>query len=229
MPVTTRDKIWTVATELREAVEDSERRDELELSDRYGIPGFTVKDVRENADTDLPARTVRDCLNAMTSLGELAKRTSRPSRYRAAGHAGHDTAGRAGWAPAKSDHDADGAESGISVSVDVEDDSSTDEGERVDWEALDLPGSGETLAARQDAVRDCYEFLRENGTATRAEFCADAFDGDGVGYASETSAWKNCIIDGLGQVAERVESVEAPAEGEHTWRWAGGAAGGSDE
>lgn len=77
MPVTKRDRVWTVALDLRRAAEAGE------YSGRYGISGFTVDDVQEAIDEDVARRTISDCLEAMAELGELAVRTSNPHYYRA--------------------------------------------------------------------------------------------------------------------------------------------------
>jgi hypothetical protein len=90
----------------------------------------------------------------------------------------------------------------------------------VEWSELDLPGGGDTLRARQQAVRACAEHLREHGEATRADF-EEVLASESHHYASERSAWKNAVADGLAAVAERVEHVDAPGEGEHRWRWSG--------
>lgn len=83
MPVTKRDRVWRTALTLREAVEDEEMRKERGLTDRYGIPGFTVQDVETELSEPVADRTIRDCLNAMVELGELTKRETNPSEYRA--------------------------------------------------------------------------------------------------------------------------------------------------
>lgn len=83
MPVTKRDRIWHAALSLREATETETERDQLGLSDKYGIPGFTAENVQAEIPAQVGDRTVRDCLNAMVELGELSKRSSKPSQYRA--------------------------------------------------------------------------------------------------------------------------------------------------
>lgn len=83
MPITKRDRIWRSALHLRLATESEAARERLDLSDQYGIPGFTVGDVVEDVDGPASERTVRDCLNAMVELGELSARRTNPVRYRA--------------------------------------------------------------------------------------------------------------------------------------------------
>lgn len=85
-------------------------------------------------------------------------------------------------------------------------------------DALDLPGSGETLAARRDAIRRLYDYLQDQGTAQKSDFL-DQIDADAVGYASAGSFWSNCVKgrDSL----KSLPGVDAPGEGEHTWRFRG--------
>lgn len=214
MPITTRDQIWAAALALRGAVEDDDRRADLELTDQYGIPGFTVEDVCEHADADLSARTVRDTLNAMHDLGELAKRDSRPSRYRAADHASDDDA-RAAVASTASATDG---RSSAGVTAGAESDSSAAQSDGVNFEDVDLPGSGGTLEQRREAVRELYDYLRHEGQATASEMRDLVWAK--TGYASARSAWKNCLYDGLKQVAEQDDALHVPGEGQHQWRYA---------
>lgn len=98
----------------------------------------------------------------------------------------------------------------------VQDQQGDDVQARID--ALDLPGSGETLAARRDAIRRLYDYLQDQGTAQKSDFL-DQIDADAVGYASTGSFWSNCVKgrDSL----QSLPGVDAPGEGEHTWRFRG--------
>lgn len=98
----------------------------------------------------------------------------------------------------------------------VQDQQDGDVQARID--ALDLPGSGETLAARRDAIRRLYDYLQDQGTAQKSDFL-DQIDADAVGYASAGSFWSNCVKgrDSL----QSLPGVDAPGEGEHTWRFRG--------
>lgn len=105
----------------------------------------------------------------------------------------------------------------------------TDPGRRPDREAsadeiidgLDLPGSGDTLEARRDAVRACYEYLRSEGEATKSEFQNDVYPDHSGRYKSDGGWWNAVGKQGLREVAEQVETIDAPAEGEHIWQWTG--------
>jgi len=81
---------------------------------------------------------------------------------------------------------------------------------------LDLPGSGATLQARRAAVARMYAHLQDEETASKADFL-ELIDPDQVGYSSAESFWENAI---KGRDTLRVlPGVQAPNEGEHTWRY----------
>lgn len=83
---------------------------------------------------------------------------------------------------------------------------------------LDLPGSGDTLDRRRITIARLYDYLRQNGTATKDEFL-ELVDADDLGYASRESFWSNAI---KGQDTLRaLPGVEPPGHGERTWRYTG--------
>jgi hypothetical protein len=83
---------------------------------------------------------------------------------------------------------------------------------------LDLPGSGERLEQRREAVRTLYEFLQEEGTASRSDFLK-LVDPDEVGYSTAESFWTNLVK--ARDALKQLPGVDAPGEGEHTWRYVG--------
>jgi len=81
---------------------------------------------------------------------------------------------------------------------------------------LDLPGSGETLEAREMAIAQLYMYLEEEETASKADLL-ELIDPENVGYSSTESFWSNAV---KGRDSLRaLPGVEAPNEGEHTWRF----------
>jgi predicted transcriptional regulator len=88
---------------------------------------------------------------------------------------------------------------------------------------LDLPGSGDTLRRRSEAVGACYLYLREEGTAQKSDFVREVYeDGHEAGYQSSGGWWNAVGKEGLRALAEQREEVIAPGgEGEHTWTFAG--------
>jgi len=82
---------------------------------------------------------------------------------------------------------------------------------------VDTPGSGETREKREHALREAYEYLRAEGTASKSDF--DDLLGDDVGYASFNSWWTNYVK--AKDALKQLPNVDAPAEGEHTWTYTG--------
>jgi hypothetical protein len=86
-----------------------------------------------------------------------------------------------------------------------------------------LPGSGEKLEARREALHAAVEYLREHGTATPSDFQADVYpdhtgrytEGDDPPY----SWWTNCVYEGLHELAERTDLIgNADTTGKWTWQ-----------
>lgn len=81
-------------------------------------------------------------------------------------------------------------------------------------EAVDTPGSGETARERERALREAYEYLRENGTAQRSDF--EDLLGDDVGYNGGFDSWWSNYVKAK-DALKQLPGVEAPSEGEHYW------------
>jgi|GEM_PF-2211853 len=77
-----------------------------------------------------------------------------------------------------------------------------------------LPGRGDTLANRIDAVGSLYADLQQQGTAQRSELL-DAVSVSDIGYASVDSFWSNCGRDGL----KLCPGVTPPKPGEKAWTY----------
>ena len=82
--------------------------------------------------------------------------------------------------------------------------------------SLDLPGSGQTLSRRKEAVMYMYEKLQNRHRATRAELLA-GIDPDPLGYAHLDSFWSNAGRRGL----RALPGVSPPENGDTEWRFAG--------
>lgn len=107
------------------------------------------------------------------------------------------------------------APSGPSPSIESQPESEA--GERVQSvDELDLPGSGETLEARQEALQAVYDRLQELGSATKQELL-EPVDPDAVGYQDRRSFWSNVI--GGRDTLSRLPGVEPPKAGGRTWRY----------
>lgn len=86
-----------------------------------------------------------------------------------------------------------------------------------------LPGSGEKLEARREALHAVVEYLREEGTATPSDFQEDVYPDHTAYYTTgedpARSWWKNCIYKGLSELASRTDAIVSPdTSGGWTWR-----------
>jgi predicted ArsR family transcriptional regulator len=79
-----------------------------------------------------------------------------------------------------------------------------------------LPGKGDNLDGRVQAVRDIHDYLKEHGEGKRGDFEA-VVDVQATGYDSFQSFWTNCINDT--GVLKELPGVKAPGEGGHTYRY----------
>ena len=84
---------------------------------------------------------------------------------------------------------------------------------------VDLPGSGENLEGRREALRDIHSYLKEHGKGQRSDF-KDLVDVEATGYNDFNSFWTNCIT--VPGVLAELPDVAAPGEGGHTYRYVGG-------
>jgi hypothetical protein len=82
----------------------------------------------------------------------------------------------------------------------------------------ELPGSGDLLAARVDAILAMRDELRERGEATRDDLL-NAVDVDATGYADANSLWKNSVAGR--DTLRALDGVDRPPTGRAEWRWSG--------
>lgn len=88
-------------------------------------------------------------------------------------------------------------------------------------QAVDTPGSGDTAAIRERALREVYDYLRMEGEGSKSAFgeylSANNID---VGYRGGfDSFWTNYVK--AKDALKQLPNVEAPGEGEHMWRYTG--------
>ena len=83
---------------------------------------------------------------------------------------------------------------------------------------LDVPGDGDDLKARRATLARMYTYLMEEKTATKSDLI-ELVDPEYVGYSSRESFWSNCIKGR--DTLRAIPGVQAPGEGEHTWRYVG--------
>lgn len=82
-----------------------------------------------------------------------------------------------------------------------------------------MPGTGDKLQQRRDALKASLQYLQDNDRATPKELQKAVYhnglDGE---YANERSWWKNCIYKALAEIATETEAIrKADQSGE--WRW----------
>jgi hypothetical protein len=82
----------------------------------------------------------------------------------------------------------------------------------------ELPGSGDRLDARVDAIVAMRDELRERGEAERGDLL-DAVDVEATGYADANSLWKNTVAGR--DTLRALDGVKRPPTGRSEWRWSG--------
>jgi DNA-binding Lrp family transcriptional regulator len=87
----------------------------------------------------------------------------------------------------------------------------------VDVDAVDLPGTGKTLRARQEALLAAYEYLQEYPEAKKSDFLQDVFPENPAEYET-AEGWWNAIQPALAELP----GVDPPEERGHIWHFLGG-------
>lgn len=115
--------------------------------------------------------------------------------------------------------DVDGAADALEEDVDGDDD--RDLRELV--EDVDLPGEGEVLEQRRDAVAECLRYLYTEKQATKSDFIGEVYDEHPAGYGS-SGGWWNAIGPAVREVATEREDLSPPGgEGAHNYQYTGSA------
>lgn len=83
-----------------------------------------------------------------------------------------------------------------------------------------LPGSGEKLEARREALHAVVDYLREHGEAAPKDFKRDVYPDYPAHYTEGSdppySWWTNAMIKGMSELADRSEKIGAA---DHTGKW----------
>lgn len=82
---------------------------------------------------------------------------------------------------------------------------------------VDLPGTGETLEARREALAAAYRFLKEHPEAKKSDFQTEVFPDHPAGFET-AEGWWNAIQPALAELP----GVDPPEEREHIWYFLGG-------
>ncbi|WP_253737537.1 hypothetical protein [Halohasta salina] len=89
----------------------------------------------------------------------------------------------------------------------------------VDVEIADaeLPGSGELLRERREALRAAYDYVTENPEATKTEFFTEVFPDHSAGFKTADEWWE-MIEPALADLP----NVDVELERDHVWRFVKG-------
>jgi hypothetical protein len=82
---------------------------------------------------------------------------------------------------------------------------------------VDLPGTGKTLAARQEALIGAYEYLQDHPEAKKSDFLEDVFPEHPAEFETP-EGWWNAIHPALAELP----GVDPPEERGHIWRFLDG-------
>lgn len=179
-----------------------------------------VFDEREDPAEPLTASEIGDVLKcsrrtALNKLHTLEEREDVVSK-KAGGRS------KVWWVPlrdgerkARADFDGDDLQGDPSTTLDDTDPESGKSGVFPDLRDR-IPGSGDNLEGRLDAVRDIWEYLKENGSGQRADF-KEVVDVPPTGYKSFNSFYTNCTDNGA--LLGDLPGVKSPGEGGHTYRY----------
>lgn len=158
---------------------------------------LTADDVMETLDCS--RRTAHDKLNELVAAGTLETRKI-------------GARGRVWWIPIDNAPEPPENEA---RSDDRNTDELSDDAERAIREA-ELPGSGEALAARREALAAAYEYLTSHPSATKSEFLDEIYPAYPAGFETP-EGWWNAIQPALKQLP----AVDPPEERGHLWQFLG--------
>lgn len=82
---------------------------------------------------------------------------------------------------------------------------------------VDLPGTGETLRARREALAAAYEYLQAHPEAKKSDFLQAVFPDNPAGFET-AEGWWNAIQPALAELP----GVDPPKERGHIWHFLGG-------
>ena len=81
---------------------------------------------------------------------------------------------------------------------------------------VDLPGTGTTLEARQEALVAAYEYLREHPEVKKSDFLADVYPDHRAEFQT-AEGWWNALQPALAELP----GVDPPEERGHIWHFLG--------
>jgi hypothetical protein len=152
---------------------------------------LTANDVME--ELDCSRRTAHNKLNELVERGHLATRKV-------------GARGRVWWVPMESGgadprFDAAGREPSVDAEI----------------ERADLPGSGETLERRREALRAAYDYLSEHPDASTAAILEEVFPEHPAGYETADEWWEH-----IEPALKDLPNVDVADDRDHAWHYVGG-------
>lgn len=192
----------------------------------------------EEVDDPPALRTVHRTMNAMKMLGWLERPYPNSRKWQPGPKARRYLKLSGGAAPTGTEVDDmtigelvgqlnEGFEDEFIDEADDEDGEASDaavdrDGEAVDdldeqLADLDLPGDGDVLERRREAVRECYELLQEQGKLSKSDALEKVYPDHPAGYESPGGWWNTIGKVGLRDLARVRSDVVAPSEGGRTW------------
>lgn len=81
----------------------------------------------------------------------------------------------------------------------------------------ELPGTGETLEKRREALRAAYDYLTRNPNATESEFLVEIFPEYPAGYKTADTWW-----EAIEPALRELPNVDVNEDREHVWHYLGG-------
>ncbi|ELY61197.1 helix-turn-helix domain-containing protein [Natronolimnohabitans innermongolicus] len=152
---------------------------------------LTAGDVMEALDCS--RRTAHNKLNELVEDGVLETRKV-------------GARGRVWWKPLETPtHEPSGRDDSVPTAV------------RSAMNEVELPGTGETLEDRREALHASYEYLTENPSAKKSDFLQDVFPQYPAGFET-AEGWWNAIQPAL----RELPGVDPPQERGHIWHYLGG-------
>ncbi|GGO01550.1 helix-turn-helix transcriptional regulator [Haloarcula pellucida] len=152
---------------------------------------LTANDVMEAVDCS--RRTAHNKLNELVEQGRLATRKV-------------GARGRVWWVPMETPHTGDPtAQHEQAPPV------------RREIASVDLPGSGDRLAERRDALRAAYDYLNENPDASETEVITEVFPDHPAGYDTADKWW-----DVIKPALKELPDVDVETDPDHVWHYIGG-------
>jgi hypothetical protein len=147
-------------------------------------------------------RTAHNKLNALVDQGALATRKV-------------GARGRVWWIPLPDERSADRAPDAPGTSGTATPD--RDPAVEAEIAAADIPGTGDTLRQRREALRATYDYLSENPDATETEFLTEVFPEHPAGFKTADKWW--AVIK---PALTELPNVDVAEDREHVWHYLGG-------